>query len=75
MLKFEYDFIVSLYQADIVFDDEASLYSAIQQMAKVAKCPLVLTSEVPLNFLRVRRNIIPTELVTGLISFLCLCDI
>lgn len=30
---------------DIIFDEDSSLYNSILQLAKVSKCPIVLTSE------------------------------
>ena len=38
-------------EIDIVFPEDTGLYLSIQQLSKVAKCPIVLTSERDLEFL------------------------
>ncbi|KAJ1438308.1 hypothetical protein B484DRAFT_444711 [Ochromonadaceae sp. CCMP2298] len=40
-------------EVDVVFDEEETqLYSSIQQLARISKCPLLLTTEKPLPFFK-----------------------
>jgi hypothetical protein len=40
------------WQADIIFEEDSNFHATIAQLSKNFKCPIVITSEAPLPFLR-----------------------